>query len=282
MTSKSKKKKKSLVISDPIPCNTAFPADHVSVHAMNENGKDAVPPAPVQESQSEDTSTPAEGSVSSKDVNSSDSDLGSSGTNTPKRQSVSDNDGCDRSARSQSPEEELDAEQVEAVADTEVEPATNQSDDPDVVVLKTEAASQEVSDPSESGETDALQSTEQESVSAPPPEEDAKAKPPPVPAPRAPSRSTSQQVLSASLDKETEETPVTQEMDDSADDSTPSSPPGFLYKVNITLTPFCRSDANQNKLYILLTLNRLLQFASWKKRSGFKGSQVITKVNLYN
>ncbi|XP_075952793.1 bridging integrator 2b isoform X2 [Anarhichas minor] len=157
MTSKSKKRK-SLVISNPIPCNTAFPTDHISIHSSTENGKDGEPSSPVQRTQStsEETGLPEESSASSKDVNSSDSDLSSIGTNTPHRQSVSDNETSDRCTGSQSPEE------VEAEADLD----TNQSDDSVAGVPKSEAASQEVSNPCDSADI-ALQSPEQENVSDP-------------------------------------------------------------------------------------------------------------------
>ncbi|XP_054473628.1 bridging integrator 2b isoform X2 [Anoplopoma fimbria] len=156
-TSKSKKRK-SLVISNPIPCNTAFPTDHISIHSSTENGKDAEPSSPVQQTQSisEETGLPDESGASSKDVNSSDSDLSSSGRETPQRQSMSDNETSDRSTGSQSPEA------VEPEADL----ATNQSDDSGVGVPKSDATSQEVSNPSDSADS-APQSPDHETVSDP-------------------------------------------------------------------------------------------------------------------
>ncbi|XP_023280432.1 bridging integrator 2-like isoform X2 [Seriola lalandi dorsalis] len=250
-TSTKSKKRKSLVISNPIPCNTAFPADHVSIHASTQNGKDAAPSSPVQRTQSisEETNPPEESSVSSKDVNSSDSDLSSSGTNTPKRQSVCDNENSDRSTGGQSPEDaeeaaaaaeddaevdaaaEADAEvDVDAEAEAEAELATNQSDDSGVGVAKSEAASQEASSPSDSAESDAPQSAEQEAVSDPTSEE-AEPKPAPVPAPRLSFHSTdASPLLPAEEQEETKEAPVNQETADSGDDSSSHSPPGFLYK----------------------------------------------------
>ncbi|XP_056220249.1 bridging integrator 2b isoform X2 [Seriola aureovittata] len=255
-TSTKSKKRKSLVISNPIPCNTAFPADHVSIHASTQNGKDAAPSSPVQRTQSisEETNPPEESSVSSKDVNSSDSDLSSSGTNTPKRQSVCDNENSDRSTGGQSPEDaeeeeaaaavaeddaevdaaaEADAEvdvDAEAEAEAEAELATNQSDDSGVGVAKSEAASQEASSPSDSAESDAPQSAEQEAVSDPTSEE-AEPKPAPVPAPRLSFHSTdASPLLPAEEQEETKEAPVNQETAESGDDSSSHSPPGFLYK----------------------------------------------------
>ncbi|KAL6111441.1 bin2 [Pungitius sinensis] len=159
MTSKSKKRK-SVVISNPIPCNTAFPTDHVSIHS--DNGKDGEPSSPAQPIQHtleesgvpEESAPPKESSVSSKDVNSSYSDLSSSGTNTPKRHSVSDPEASDRCTGSQSLEE------------AEADMAANQSDDSGVGVPKSEAASHKVSDPSDSA-GHSLQSPQQEAVSDP-------------------------------------------------------------------------------------------------------------------
>uniref|UniRef100_A0A8P4JY79 BAR domain-containing protein n=1 Tax=Dicentrarchus labrax TaxID=13489 RepID=A0A8P4JY79_DICLA len=210
-SSSKSKKRKSLVISNPIPCNTAFPADHVSLHSSTENGKDAVPSPPLQRTEN---------------VNSSDSDLSSSGTNTPKRQSVCDNESSERSTRSQSPEE------AEVAAEAEAELATNQSDDSGVGVPKSEAASQEVSNPSDSADSDAPQSPEQENVSDPPSEE-ARSKPPPVPAPRVSFRSTDKSpLLTAKEQEETEEASANQETVDSDNESSSYDPPGFLYKVH--------------------------------------------------
>ncbi|XP_022601264.1 bridging integrator 2-like isoform X3 [Seriola dumerili] len=253
-TSTKSKKRKSLVISNPIPCNTAFPADHVSIHASTQNGKDAAPSSPVQRTQSisEETNPPEESSVSSKDVNSSDSDLSSSGINTPKRQSVCDNENSDRSTGGQSPEDaeeepaaaevdaEVDAEadadadadadaaaEAEAEVEAEAALATKQSDDSGVGVAKSEAASQEVSNPSDSAESDAPHSPEQEAVSDPTSEE-VEPKPAPVPAPRLSFHSTDAcPLLPAEEQEETKEAPVNQE---TGDDSSSHSPPGFLYK----------------------------------------------------
>lgn len=248
-TSKSKKRK-SLVISNPIPCNTAFPADHVSIHSSNENGKDAVPSSPIQrtESISEESRLPEEGSVSSKDANSSDSEFSSSGTNTPKRQSMCDNEGSDRGTGSQSPEEaepEVKEEAgVEAEVEAEVELATNQSDDSGVGVPK---SSQEVSNPSDSADSDAPQSPEQGDVSDPPSEE-AKCRPAPVPAPRVSFCSTERRpLLDAEEQEETEELSGNQETADPEDESSSDSPPGFLYKQDGLLKGIREESWNQHR-----------------------------------
>lgn len=235
-TTGKSKKRKSLVISNPIPCNTAFPADHVSIHSTTENAKDDSS-APVKKTQSisEETGAPEEGSISSKDVNSSDSDLSSCSSNTPKRQSVCDNESSDGGSGSHSPEEaEAEAEAAAAEA-AEGEQATNQSDDSGVEALKSEAASQEVSNPSDSADSEAAQSPEPENVSNPPSEE-AKPKPAPVPAPRISFRSTDRGPLLKAASVEKEETNQEAESE-SGDDSSTHSPPGFLYKVHSPVAP---------------------------------------------
>ncbi|XP_072238997.1 bridging integrator 2b isoform X2 [Leuresthes tenuis] len=225
-SSSKSKKRKSLVISNPIPCNTAFPDDHISIHSSTQNGKDAAPSSQDQRPQSicEESSTPEDGVVSSKHVSSSDSDLSSSGTNTPKRKSICNNENSDGS--SQSPEE------VEAEAEVvmEAELATNQSDDSGVGVPKSDAVSQEVSSPSDSTESDATQSLDQGSGGDPPSEE-ADTKPPPVPAPRVSFHSTDNRpLLPAKEQEEMKEASVSLETSESTDDSSSYSPPGFLYK----------------------------------------------------
>lgn len=227
------KKRKSIVISNPIPCNTAFPTDHASIHSPTENAKDPIYATPIKsQSVREEAGAPQEGSVSSKDVNSSDSDLSSSGTNPSQRQSVCDNESSDGGAESQSPEEaEIEPEaqvEEEAGEKDEGEQTTSQSDDSAVDALKTEGANQEESGPSESATGDAAPSPEPEEASDPPPEE-AKTKPPPVPAPRVSFRSDQRPLLSVTK-VEKEETPAHQEGLGSGDNCS-VLPPGFLYKV---------------------------------------------------
>lgn len=131
----------------------------------------------------------------------------------------------DRSSGTQSPEE----------VGAEAELATNQSDDSGVGVPKSEATSQEVSNPSDSADGDAPESPEQENVSDPPLEE-AKPKPAPVPAPRISFRSTDRRpLLTPAKQVEREETAVNQETADSGDESSSYNPPGFLYKVHSTM-----------------------------------------------
>ncbi|KAK1901974.1 Bridging integrator 2 [Dissostichus eleginoides] len=125
-TSKAKKRK-SLVISNPIPCNTAFPTDHVSIHtAGGENGKDTV--------------QGSEENAASSSKDSSDSEFSFSGSNSPQRQSV-----CE-----QEETESLNQEEVEVEVEDEL--AENQSDDSGVGVPKSEAANQEVSEPCDAAE----------------------------------------------------------------------------------------------------------------------------------
>lgn len=110
-------------------------------------------------------------------------------------------------------------EQEEAAAEAEAELATNLSDDSGVGVTKSEAAGQEVSNPSDSADSEAAQSPEQDTVSDPPSEE-TQAKPPPVPAPRlsfqAPDRSA---LLPAEKLEEAASASASQDTAESGDDS---------------------------------------------------------------
>ncbi|KAM8868096.1 bridging integrator 2b [Synchiropus picturatus] len=187
------KKRKSVVISNPIPCNTAFPADHVSI--LSQNGKDAAPLSPSPQSSSEQSGLAEE----SKDASSSDSDLSSSGTNTPKRLSADD-----LSDRGESPEE--------------AELPTNQSDDSGVG--KSEAVCREADSVPDDKEEKC--NPEQDNESEPP-----AAKPPPVPAPRLSFRSTERQLHPPAKEQEENES-EDQAAVESGDDY--QNPPGFLYK----------------------------------------------------
>uniref|UniRef100_A0A8C5C9K7 BAR domain-containing protein n=1 Tax=Gadus morhua TaxID=8049 RepID=A0A8C5C9K7_GADMO len=156
-SSSKSKKRKSIVISNPIPCNTAFPSDHVS---QRPTGPDA--PAP-------DTHTPSQeplnwdnaaGSASKDPPSSSSSvseldDLGSECSDTPKRQSA-----CDGESGS----ERRSPDRTAAEADLP-ELGSSQSDDSGVGGPTPEGAGQDVAPPV-------------------PPVREAKAKAPPVPTPR--------------------------------------------------------------------------------------------------
>ena len=184
-----------------------------------------VPSSPTKQPQSisEETSVPEESSGLVKDVNSSDSDLSSSGINTPQRQSVCDNESSDRSAGTQSPVEAG----PEVAADADNEFATNQSDDSGMGVAKSGAESQEASNPFDSADEDTPQSPMQEQSEDSP-------NPPPIPAPRVSFRSTDKPpLLDARKEEETDEIAVNQESD-LGDDSGSHNPPGYLYKVMYT------------------------------------------------
>ncbi|XP_017293180.1 bridging integrator 2b isoform X2 [Kryptolebias marmoratus] len=220
-TTGKSKKRKSLVISNPIPCNTAFPTDHVSIRPSTQNDKEPAPSTPIQRTQSiaEENGTPEEGCVPSERVSLSDSDLSSHSSNTPKRQSVcDDHEDGNKSAHSQSPEE------------AEAELATNQSDDSGVGATKSDAASQELTSPPDSVDGDAPQGLDQDTVDDPPLEE-AKPKPVPVPAPRLSFRSTDGLPrLPVEKQEETEPDSVSLETLEFIDGSGSHNPPGFLYK----------------------------------------------------
>lgn len=217
-TSKAKKRK-SLVISNPIPCNTAFPTDHVSLHtADGENGKDTV--------------QGSEENAASSSKDSSDSEFSFSGSNSPQRQSV-----CE-----QEETESLNQEEVEVEVEDEL--AENQSDDSGVGVPKSEAANQEVSEPCDAAESELQEEKDEEEVEeevvseAPSSKEMGKPKAPPVPTPRVSFHCTDKPPLLPAKEQEEEteeasEASDNQEKADSGEDSTSHNPPGFLYKVYI-------------------------------------------------
>ncbi|XP_043978247.1 bridging integrator 2b [Gambusia affinis] len=221
-TGKSKKRR-SLAISNPIPCNTAFPVDHVSIHSSTQNGKEAAPTSPVQQTQdiSEEDTAPEGSGAPSESITSSDSDLSSSGVNTPKRQSVCDDENSSKSTRNESPE------------DLEAELATNQSDDSGFGVPKSEAANQELSSPSDMADADNVESLDQGAVGTPSSEE-AKPEPLPVPAPRQSFHSTDQEPLLPAEGDDQMETLDNPETTEERDDLSSQNPPGFLYKAVAT------------------------------------------------
>lgn len=221
-TSSKTRKRKSVVISNPIPCNTAFPADHVSIHSSAESTKDAPssPPAILSQSISGGKSRPEENIIPFKDVNSSDSDLSSGGSNTPKRQSTCDN--SDGTSGSQEEEEGV-GDVAEVQEEEEAELATIQSDDSGVGVPKSDAARQEVTSTPDSAEGDPPQDPDQEQGAAPPSEE-AQPKPAPVPVPR----------ISVSFKEKQQETSQKEDAAELRDDSSSPNPPGLLYKVRLS------------------------------------------------
>ncbi|XP_051932944.1 bridging integrator 2b [Hippocampus zosterae] len=206
------KKRKSLVISNPIPCNTAFPSDHVSLHSTAQNGKTALPtsPGPQTQSNAGEIVVVEDASVPTKSGQSSESDLSSCGTNTPKRQSVCVSEPGEPSATTESLEE------AEAVGGL----STNPPDDSGAEKLE-------------------------ESASQAPSEEEAKTNTTPVPAPRLSFRSEKGPPLPAGEQREGIE--GASDIKDTAgarDDCDGHFPPGFLYK-GVALKSHAASEGGQ-------------------------------------
>ncbi|XP_077386520.1 bridging integrator 2b isoform X2 [Festucalex cinctus] len=224
------KKTKSLLISNPIPCNTAFPADHVSIHSSAQNGKNALPsspPPPQTQSDSGETCAAQESVAPPKSGLSSDSDLSSCGTNTPRR-------------RSECVSERSDTSPSESLAEAEAELATNQSDDSGVP--KSDAARRDTSSPSDCAGSDeaAVAEREDDDDASEAPSEEAESKSPPVPAPRVSFRSEKPPLLTAK-EEETAESDNKEMTDGSEDDG---YPPGFLYK-GVALKSYAASESGQ-------------------------------------
>ncbi|XP_061689113.1 bridging integrator 2b [Syngnathoides biaculeatus] len=228
-TTGKSKKRMSLVISNPIPCNTAFPADHVSVHSSTQNGKNASPssPAPQNPRKSGEITIVEDSGIHTKTGLSSDSDLSSCGTNTPRRQSVCVSELGDRSTS-------------ESVDEVEAEISTNHSDDSSIP--KSEVASQETSGPSDCA-GDASHISDQEDNESEAPAEEAKIKIAPVPAPRVSFRSEKCPLL-PTKEEEVEEASDIKERACSGDDCDSHFPPGFLYK-GVALKSHAASDGGQ-------------------------------------
>ncbi|XP_071060094.1 bridging integrator 2-like isoform X2 [Pseudochaenichthys georgianus] len=269
-TSKAKKRK-SLVISNPIPCNTAFPTDHVSLHtADGENGKDTV--------------QGSEENAASSSKDSSDSEFNSSGSNSPQRQSV-----CE-----QEETECLNQEEVEVEVEDEL--AENQSDDSGVGVPKSEAANQEVSEPCDAAESELQEEKDEEEVEeevvseAPSSKEMGKPKAPPVPTPRVSFHCTDKPPLLPATEQETEEASEAsdnQEKADSGEDSTSHNPPGFLYK-RVALESHAASEEGtlqfeQDDVILVLDdtqqegLLRGIREESWKQNQDLKHSGIFSE-----
>ncbi|CAN9512124.1 unnamed protein product [Ophioblennius macclurei] len=249
-SSTKSKKRTSLVISNPIPCNTAFPADHVSIQSSNQNGKDAS----VQRTQS----ISEESSLPSKDSSSSESDLSSSSADISKRQSTCDDQDAAKNGEGQCPEEVesqsedsgVGGQQSEVASQEASSPYESAPENPDQDAAGDQAPEEdevkppfeedevkppfeedEVKPPFEEDEVkppfeedEVKPPSEEDEVKSPPEEE--KVKPPPVPAPRVSFRSAEKPSLrSADAPDQTEEEPDDQE---TTEDS--HNPPGFLYK----------------------------------------------------
>ncbi|XP_033977723.1 bridging integrator 2b isoform X1 [Trematomus bernacchii] len=278
-TSKAKKRK-SLVISNPIPCNTAFPTDHVSLHtADGENGKDTVQGS--EENAAEN---------SSKD--SSDSEFSSTGSNSPQRQSVCEQEGT----------ESLNQEEVEVEVEDEL--AENQSDDSGVGVPKSEAAIKEVSEPCDAAESELQEKEEEEEdeedeeeveeevSEAPSSKEEGKPKAPPVPTPRVSFHCTDKPPLLPAKEQEEEteeasEASDNQEKADSGEDSTSHNPPGFLYE-RVALESHAASEDGalqfeQGDVILVLDdtqqegLLRGIREESWKQNRDLKHSGIFSE-----
>ncbi|XP_038872329.1 bridging integrator 2-like isoform X1 [Salvelinus namaycush] len=99
LNSTKSKKRKSLVISAPIPCNTAFPSEHTALHASTapENGKEtctqSIPEEPAAISgEADDGTGMADPSVFTSETSDFSDELSSNGTTTPNRRSAYDSD----------------------------------------------------------------------------------------------------------------------------------------------------------------------------------------------
>ncbi|KAJ7999619.1 hypothetical protein DPEC_G00196280 [Dallia pectoralis] len=194
LNSSKTKKRKSLAISAPIPCNTAFPSDHTALHpsADPEGAKEAAPsshgsstqsisevPAVVAGDADEGAGAANPASALTSETSDLSDELSSGGTPTSNRRSacesdngiVSDATSEDQSELRQGATSEQPSQSKEPAA---VEEAPGESD----VTGSDVEASQEASTESSQG------IVHDDSKQVPGPPEECKAKPPPCPAPR--------------------------------------------------------------------------------------------------
>ncbi|XP_057700795.1 bridging integrator 2b [Corythoichthys intestinalis] len=213
------KKRRSLAISSPIPCNTAFPADHISINFTTQNGDAVAPtsPEPQTQSISSDISREEDSGIPTQIGVSSDSDLSSCDNSTHHRQSVCVSEPSDRSTS-----ESL--EEVEA----EAELSTNQCESG---VSKSEVSSEESAIPSDCALSDAPHIPNQEDNASEAQSEEVKTKNAPIPAPRRSFRSEKDLFPSAMENQEETKGDFDTKMSaGSQDDCDGQYPPGFLYK----------------------------------------------------
>ncbi|XP_071240912.1 bridging integrator 2-like [Salvelinus alpinus] len=176
------KKKKSLVISAPIPCNTAFPSDHTSLQASaapensNETHTQSISEEHVSLAGEADEGTH---SVLTSETSDFSDELSSNGAATPNRRSACDSDngvGSDVASEGLSDVREGGASEEQGPSQSVGQGQVQMSE-----VTGCEVTISQEALPM-STESDVPHDTEQESAPVSP--ENVKAKPPPRPAPR--------------------------------------------------------------------------------------------------
>uniref|UniRef100_A0A4W5P7G2 Bridging integrator 2b n=1 Tax=Hucho hucho TaxID=62062 RepID=A0A4W5P7G2_9TELE len=183
------KKTKSVVISEPIPCNTAFPSDHTSLQASAapENSKETVLSSHETHTQSiseEHVSLAGEAdegtySILTSEPSDFSDELSSNGAATPNRRSTCDSDngvGSDVASEGLSDVPEGGASEEHGPSQSVVKGQVQRSE-----VTGCEVTISQEALPT-STESDVPHDTKQESAPVSP--ENGKAKPPPRPAPR--------------------------------------------------------------------------------------------------
>ncbi|XP_077460031.1 bridging integrator 2b [Stigmatopora argus] len=263
------KKRRSLAISNPIPCNTAFPSDHISIKSTSQNGGDAVPTSPEPQTPSvpseickeEDSSVPTQIGVSS------DSDLSSCDNNTQRRQSVCVSEPSDRSTSESSDEEEAEAELSIEQSDSGIPKSELASDETAIPSdCKSEFASDETAIPSDCADVDAPHIPEQEENAGESQPVEAETKIAPIPAPRLSFRSEKD----LSVNEELEETKGdcdSKMLAGSQDDCEAQLPPGFLYK-RVALKSHAEPESGQLQFE---EGDIILVFADTQKEGLLKG-----------
>ncbi|XP_064823724.1 bridging integrator 2-like isoform X1 [Oncorhynchus masou masou] len=229
------KKRKSLVISAPIPCNTAFPSEHTALHASTapENGKEtctqSIPeePAAISGEADEGTGT-AYPCVFTSDLS---DELRSNGTTTPNRWSASDSDVASEGLSDLQDGDALEEQGLSQLQDSSaIEEQVQRSEvtSGGEVITSQKAVA-------ESTESKVLHDTDQANLP-----EHGKAKAPPRPAPQLslphserhsfPPAEASQVEVVEEKGERASQVLQAGDTESTGNDSDSQNPPGFIYK----------------------------------------------------
>ncbi|XP_014023534.1 bridging integrator 2 isoform X2 [Salmo salar] len=267
LNSTKSKKRKSLVISAPIPCNTAFPSEHTALHASTapENGKEtctqSIPeePAAISGEADEGTGT-ADPSVFTSETSDFSDELSSNGTTTPNRRSACDSDngvGSDVASEGLSDLQEGGASEEQGLSQLQDSSAIEEQVQRSEVtsggeVITSQKAVAESTESEVPHDTDQADLPEHGKAKAPPllPEH-GKAKAPPRPAPQLslpppvrhsfPPAEASQVEVVEEKGEGASQALQAGDTESTGNDSDSQNPPGFIYK-GVTLEGHISED----------------------------------------
>ncbi|XP_021466281.2 bridging integrator 2 isoform X1 [Oncorhynchus mykiss] len=241
LNSTKSKKRKSLVISAPIPCNTAFPSEHTALHASTapENGKEtctqSIPEEPAAISGEADEGTGTADPCVFTSVLSD--ELSSNGTTTPNRRSACDSDngvGSDVASEGLSDLQDGGALEEQGLSQLQDSSALEEQVQRSEVTSGGEVITSQKA-VAESTESKVLYDTDQANLP-----EHGKAKAPPRPAPQLslphsekhsfpPAEASQVEVVEEKGERASQELQAG-DTESTGNDSDSQNPPGFIYK----------------------------------------------------